>query len=46
MHTRHTSFVAVVTPNYRPKWARNRCESEVLVTFSCCHFAVWSFLLV
>ena len=33
----HNSWVAVVTPNGRPKSVRNRCVIEVLEAFLCCH---------
>ena len=34
-----SSWVAVLTPNDRPKSVRSRCVIEVLVPFLCCHFA-------
>ena len=43
---KHTSWVAIVTPNDRYKSVRNRCVIQVLVKFLCCHVAFFIFLWV
>ena len=43
----HTSWVAVFTPNDRPKSVRNRCLIELFLwRCLCCHFTLLAFLLV
>ena len=39
----HASSVTVVTRTDRPKSVRNRCISEVLVAFLCCHVCFLEF---
>ena len=42
----HTSWVAVATPTDRPKSVCNRCVINFFFAFLCCHFALFTFLLV
>ena len=42
----HTSWVAVVTPTDRSKSVHNRCVIELFSRCLCCHFALFTFLLV